>query len=172
MMSTATKRLAVAAVLAAAPVLVGCADDPEPVANPVTPVTTPVAPATPVVPATPATTPAAGGTVGDPEAEGGLAQESLQGKVGQSVTVRGEVAKTLVANAFTLGGDEIGENPVLVVGANMAQVAEGDTVTVTGTVRRFDLPGVERDLGLDFVDNEFTDFADDPIIQATSVTKG
>lgn len=80
------------------------------------------------------------------------------------------MATKVGANAFTLGGDEIGENPVLVVSATAPQVDEGDTVTVTGKVIRFSVPGVEADLDLDIVDNEFSDFDGDPALQATAVT--
>lgn len=146
------QRLAVVAAVAGTTALTGCADDATPSAEPV--VGAPAAP-----------------TVGERDAEGGLAQESIEDRIGQTVSVRGEVAEQIAPNAFTLGGDEIGDNPVLVVGKTPVQVADGDTVSVTGPVLRFQLAGAEDAFDLDLVDNEFTDFTNDPYIQATTVTK-
>lgn len=105
------------------------------------------------------------------EGQGGAAQESLVGRVGQQVELVGEVATIIAPNAFTLGGDEIGENPILVVGAAIPKgMAEGDQVRVSGIVKIFQVPGYEEDLDLDLVDQEFEDFDGDPAIQAQSVT--
>jgi hypothetical protein len=106
------------------------------------------------------------------EGAGGAAQESLEGQFGQQVQLTGEVAEIIPPNAFTLGGDAIGENPVLVVGADVpAGLAAGDRVQVSGTVKQFQVPGYEADLDLDLVDQEFEDFDGDPAIQADSVTR-
>lgn len=43
-------------------------------------------------------------------------------------------------------------------------------MSVTGEVIRFSVPGVEADLDLDIVDDEFGDFDGDPALQATAVT--
>lgn len=103
------------------------------------------------------------------EGEGGAAQDELE--VGQDVSLTGEVAEVLSPEAFTVGGDEIGENPILVVGANVpADLAEGDTADISGTVVLFTVPGYEEDLDLDLIDQEFEDFDGDPAIQAESVT--
>ena len=53
------------------------------------------------------------------QGQGGVAQENLEGRLGQQVRVTGEVATIISPNAFTIGGEEIGENPILVVGANL-----------------------------------------------------
>ncbi|MBY3552614.1 hypothetical protein [Modestobacter lapidis] len=69
-----------------------------------------------------------------------------------------------------MGGEEIGENPILVVAADVPALAEGDEVTVAGTVAEFQVAGFQEDLDLDLIDNEFEDFDGDPAIAATSVT--
>lgn len=99
------------------------------------------------------------------------AQDELEDlAIGETVTVNGEVSEVLDPTAFTVGGEEIGENPILVVGASVPTLAEGDEVQVAGTVTEFDVVGFEEDLDLDLVDDEFEDFDGDPAIAATSVT--
>ena len=99
------------------------------------------------------------------------AQDELEElALGETVTVNGEVSEVIGANAFTIGGEEIGDNPILVVSAQVPTLAEGDVVAVAGTVVEFQVLGFEEDLDLDLIDNEFEDFDGDPAIQATSVT--
>lgn len=99
------------------------------------------------------------------------AQDELEElAVGETVTVSGEVSEVIDATAFTVGGAEIGENPILVVGADVPTLEDGDEVEVAGTVAEFQVAGFEEDLDLDLIDNEFEDFDGDPAIQATSVT--
>src|SRR5918997_5217839 len=106
------------------------------------------------------------------QGQGGAAQKSLEGRLGQQVQVTGEVATIIAPHALTIGGDDIGENPILVVGANMpAGLTQGETVRVSGTVKEFQVPGYEQDLDLDLIDQEFEDFDGDPAIQANSVTR-
>lgn len=109
--------------------------------------------------------PADTGAVEEP-AQDELAELAL----GETVTVNGEVSEIIWPNAFTVGGEEIGENPILVVGAQVPTLEEGAEVQVAGTVVEFQVLGSEEDLDLDLVDNEFEDFDGDPAIQATSVT--
>ncbi|HEX2298132.1 MAG TPA: hypothetical protein VHH34_06390 [Pseudonocardiaceae bacterium] len=106
------------------------------------------------------------------QGQGGAAQESIEDRLGQQVQLTGEVGEIISVNAFTLGGDEIGENPVLVVGADVPPaLAAGERVQVDGTVKEFRVAGYETDLDLDLVDQEFEDFDGDPAIQADSVTR-
>ena len=155
-------RTAAPTVAAATLLLTACAGE-QPAAQ---------APAVPIPPTV--STPSAAAEqpgVGE-QGQGGAAQESIADRVGQQVEVTGEVAQVISANAFTIGGDEIGENPILVVGANVpAGLATGDTARVTGTVKVFEVPGYEQDLDLDLVDQEYEDFDNDPAIEASSVTK-
>ena len=155
-------RTAIAAVAVGALSLTGCATE-QPAA------TAPAVPTPPVVASPPVPTGQPG--VGE-QGEGGAAQEAIQDRVGQSVDLTGEVAEVISANSFTIGGDEIGENPILVVGANVpAGLAAGQTVRVAGTVVVFQVAGYERDLDLDLIDQEYEDFDNDPAIEASSVTK-
>ena len=48
-------------------------------------------------------------------------------------------------------------------------VDAGESVRVDGQVVRFSVTGVEEDLDIDIVDNEFEDFDGDPVVQATSI---
>lgn len=110
-----------------------------------------------------------GGTGIGESADGGAADSSLDGKVGQEVSFMAEVEKMIPPNALTVGGEEIGENPILVVGADLPQDVEvGDSVQVRGTVAKFDLVGFEDELGIDLVDNEFTDYDGGLAIKATT----
>ncbi len=105
------------------------------------------------------------------EGDGGAAAESIAGMLGEDVSFTGEVEDVLPPDAFTVGGDEIGEDPILVVGADLpAGFSDGDTVTIDGTVKTFVVQGYEDDLGLDLSDDEFVDFDGDPAVQASSVT--
>ena len=99
------------------------------------------------------------------------AQDELEElALGETVTVNGEVSEVIGPIAFTVGGEEIGDNPILVFGAQVPALEEGAEVQVAGTVVEFQVLGYEEDLDLDLVDNEFEDFDGDPAIQATSVT--
>lgn len=86
------------------------------------------------------------------------------------MTIAGEFATLLGPSAFTVGGDEVGENPVLVVSATAPQVQEGSSVRAVGQMVRFTVPGVEQGLDIDVVDNRFEDVDGDPVVTATSVT--
>jgi hypothetical protein len=108
-------------------------------------------------------------SVGD-TGQGGAAQEAIEDRIGDSVTLNGEVAELVGQNAFTIGGDEIGENPILVVSATNPAVDEGDSVRVQGKVIEFSTTDVESDLEIDIVANEVEDFEGDPAIEASSVT--
>lgn len=106
------------------------------------------------------------------EGQGGAPQGSLQDRVGQQVELIGEVATIIGPHALTIGGDEIGENPILVVGTSIPKgVAEGEQMRVNGIVKVFQVPGYEQDLDLDLVDQELEDFDGDPAIQAESVAR-
>ena len=106
--------------------------------------------------------------------------------LGQTVTVSGEVDQVLGPRAFTIGGDDfIGEDELLVVGANdLPQLigrselpgrpagellAADDVVQVTGPVRRFDLAAVEREIGFDLDDGLFAEWAGRPAVVARTV---
>lgn len=105
--------------------------------------------------------------------------------IGSTVVVSGEIsdvvgeedeaitARTGATTGFVLGDDE----EVLVLGTRIPQLAalrgnenlaEGDVVQVTGTVREFDRPALEEDLG-GFDDEAFSVFGDRPVLMASAV---
>ena len=89
-------------------------------------------------------------------------------------------AETITAATRTPTGFVIGEDDqrVLVVGANMPQlavlrgnedIAQGDVVQVSGTVRDFQIAEIEDELGADLADEQFEEFEDRPAIVASDV---
>lgn len=100
---------------------------------------------------------------------------------GRSVTVTGPVEEILGPRSFTISDADpfVSENlPVvssreLMNGANEQHAAsdfDGREVQVTGTVHQFNLAAFEDQLGVDLVDNAWTDWAGQPAIVATSIT--
>lgn len=57
--------------------------------------------------------------------------------LGQTVTVTATVTAVLGSTSFVLGGDQYGDESLLVVSAQDMTVGSGDQVRVTGTVERF-----------------------------------
>lgn len=157
---TRTRNLLAAAAIAVVP-LAGCSDE-----SPAEPLPTAEESVESPAPSEDEGSPG----VGD-EGDGGAAQQSLEDKVGEDVSFTGEVETVINADAFTVGGDEVGEDPLLVVGADLPpSFSEGDTAMIEGTVQYFVVQGFEEDLSLDLQDDQFTDFDGDPAVSATSVT--
>lgn len=90
---------------------------------------------------------------------------------GETVEISAQVAEVVSAEVFTLAGDEPGIRPLLVAHEEpVAGVAEGDPVTVSGTVHRtFDITNVEEEVSVDLDDALFEDFEAEPYIEATDV---
>jgi hypothetical protein len=121
------------------------------------------------------------GVAEEPLAEEGVAEGDALGFdevgadtesfVGQEVTVSAEVNEQLSENAFTIAGEDSALEPLLVVSATGPMtIVEGDAVQVSGTVMQaFDLPTVEQELGVDLQDDLFTEFEQQPYIQASAV---
>ena len=90
-----------------------------------------------------------------PEAERGVTREDVTRRgdelVGRMVTVSGVVNDTYGSGAAEIAGEGsfFDGAPVLVVGRNLPSAAAGARIEVTGTVRRFDLPELEREVGGD-----------------------
>ncbi|ELS50861.1 hypothetical protein [Streptomyces viridochromogenes] len=91
--------------------------------------------------------------------------------LGEKVTVSADVNEVINRNAFTIAGTPGSDaDELLIVSADTADLNEGQTVQVTGTVReRFDVVGVADDLGVDWNDDLFTDWDDKHYIVASSV---
>ena len=101
--------------------------------------------------------------------------------VAQTVTLEGEIERTLSTRMFvldqkgTIVGDEIlviTENPVPqeAEGATVNPFNEADQVTVTGTVNRLLIEEIERDLAIDLDQQTKDEFANRPVITASDVT--
>jgi hypothetical protein len=96
---------------------------------------------------------------------------------GRTISVRSDVEKVLSANAFTLDEDAVFKGPdvlVLVPRGVASGLRENEKVTVTGTVRRWVVAELDRDL--DFFDDgkivnteTKVDWDTRPVIVATSV---
>ena len=91
--------------------------------------------------------------------------------IGQTVTVGGEVNRMLGTNALVLEDDDfIGDDEVLVVGANQLPAGQAnEVVLVTGTVSNFNMADAESQLGIDLDNNLFTDWDGRPAIVARSI---
>ncbi len=92
---------------------------------------------------------------------------------GRQVTVSGRVTEVIRPRAFRFSGEDVDAAPLLVVSTQETNVATGQVVRVTGTVRRFDVEAFIRDLrdlGVDFNAPEFREFAGRPVMVAESVT--
>lgn len=89
--------------------------------------------------------------------------------VGRDVTISGEVGTKLAPSGFLLTGSALGDEPVLVVAPKQPAVNVGDQVTVTGTVRNFDVITFRRDLDEPMDDVTYAPYAGQPAIMATTV---
>ncbi|WP_300011615.1 hypothetical protein [Pseudonocardia sp.] len=93
---------------------------------------------------------------------------------GRTIRVNGTVADTVADSALVLasgdGASGDGADSVLVVHQPDVDPAEGSDIGVVGVVRpSFDLPAVETELGVDYDEDLFATFADEPYLLATTV---
>jgi hypothetical protein len=123
------------------------------------------------------------GTATVPASVGATAGEIADdpdGFIGRWVSLGGEISRVVSPTAFLLGGDDfVGDDELLVVGANIpavqekalerGPVAEDDIVGVIGPVREFELAAVERDLGTDLDDATFEPYEGRPFVLAQDV---
>lgn len=88
--------------------------------------------------------------------------------VGEEVTVSAEVTEVLTPTSFELGGADWGDDSLLVVSATEApDLAEGQVVQVTGTVREFVYADYEAyGLGEEEV---YDPYGDEEFLEASSV---
>ncbi|CAA9325653.1 MAG: hypothetical protein AVDCRST_MAG40-1679, partial [uncultured Gemmatimonadaceae bacterium] len=90
------------------------------------------------------------------------------------VAVRGAVDAIIDPRSITLGevGGDRTVQPVgtlLVVNRGLLSSRAGDSLRVIGRVRRFRVTDVEREIGADLSDTDFTPWADRPVLVATAV---
>lgn len=112
------------------------------------------------------------------ENEGAGVGEDPPELVGQTVTVSGEVTRTVDTRGFVLSGEngenfeqfgpEIGEG-ILVVSASDPGVTEGDVVQVVGTVQQFMMSDFEDELGIDLDDDLYGEFEGQIALMADSI---
>ena len=87
--------------------------------------------------------------------------------LGREVTVSGTIVQVFNPNAFLIGE---GDLTTLVTRSDTGLTLQQGTVAqVTGTVGRFALVDVERDLDADFADEDFVEFERAPYIAAENV---
>ncbi len=93
-------------------------------------------------------------------------------ELGETVTVRGEVAKVVGPLSFEMAGPD-GQGLVLVVAAlktTPPSFDEGDELTVTGTVLEFDEDELAEAFAVDLDRDTHRRYDDDPVLVATKVT--
>ncbi|HEV2071758.1 MAG TPA: hypothetical protein VGR26_18390 [Acidimicrobiales bacterium] len=112
---------------------------------------------------------------GDAAVDGGAIED--EELIGQTVTVSGEVTRTVDVNGFVMSSDDedlaaldsqIGDG-ILVVSASDPGVSQGDVVQVVGTVREFVIADFESELGIDLDDNLYLEFEDQVALTARSI---
>lgn len=90
--------------------------------------------------------------------------------IGKTVTVSGEVDQILGPKAFIIEGEQLFNDPkVLVVNASEAPIIEDTLVQVTGTVREFVGSEIERKFDLDLAQEFEVEFRDKPMLIATAI---
>ena len=89
----------------------------------------------------------------------------------QGQTLTGEVDHLLAPASFTIQ-ERVGTREMLVINATgePVTIAEDSRVRVTGNVEVFDLVEAESMTGQDFDEVKFHEFADQPVLMATSIT--
>lgn len=174
-MTRAPRRTLTAAALAATVAifpLAACSDSEEPVTEATTVVPAPEEETTTPT-ETETVTPTEEGAAGATELEeGSVSQQQIDDKVGEDVIFMAEVTEVVSPNALTVGGQEDGQEPALIVGADVpADAAVGDTLQVRGTVEEFDILVVEQEIGTDLNDDDFTTYDGMPYILAATALR-
>lgn len=110
---------------------------------------------------------------------GGVAAEEIEGDpseyMGQTVRVEGQIADVYGQNSFTMEGDWLGGNLLVVVpqeaGAGDMTFNQGDDVQVTGDVREYVATDLETEYGVDL--GEVIDYEEqEPVVVAQEVMSG
>lgn len=115
----------------------------------------------------------------DTAQQGAVAAEEIEGDpseyVGQTVRVEGEIAQVFDQNRFTLEGDWLGGNLLVVVPQGVTDAGmtfnEGDNIQVSGMVREYIETDIEEEYGFDpGVEIEYEE--QEPVVVAENVTAG
>lgn len=102
--------------------------------------------------------------------------------LGRTVTVSGEVARVISPRMFVLDreGTVLGDELLIYTTKPLTPQAgrdianpfqDADKVTVTGTVRRFVITDIERDIGMDLETEIEVEYQNEPVIAATDVNQ-
>lgn len=94
--------------------------------------------------------------------------------VGETVVISGEVNRVFSAQAFTVGGEDCGQELLIVSADPIAKVrgtadvplAERDIVQVTGIVQRLDPSTFAEEVGVELPDTVATEFRNEPVVVA------
>lgn len=94
--------------------------------------------------------------------------------VGQTVTIRGDVDEVVGDASFLMDDEQVlGGEEILVINASGEGITlpqgEGSEVQVTGEVKNFVIADIERDYGLDFDPNIYTEYEQKPALIAKSM---
>lgn len=90
--------------------------------------------------------------------------------VGQTVTVSAEVTEVLSPSSFELGGVGYGDESLLVISAERADVRDGEVVKVTGKVEEpFDYHYYSNSYGLNEDSNLYERYGEENFLVADSV---
>lgn len=95
--------------------------------------------------------------------------------VGETVVISGEVNRVFSSRAFTVGGEDFGQDLLIVSADPIANVhgrtanvplAERDIVQVTGIVQRLDPSTFAEEVGVELPDTVATEFENEPVVVA------
>lgn len=90
--------------------------------------------------------------------------------IGKTVTLNGEVEKVISPKAFTIEGDRFFNDPeLLVLNLGGSPIVNDSNIQVTGTVRQFLKPEIEREFGLSLAQELAAQFRDKSVLFATAV---
>ena len=100
--------------------------------------------------------------------------EDFDNFIGQTVVVTGAVDRVINESAFTLRDEDAvdldGQQFILVIAGTgegfTFPYTEGESVTVTGTIRTFEMDGLEEELGYTFDRETLAEYQDMPVIIA------
>ncbi len=91
--------------------------------------------------------------------------------IGKTVTVSGEVEEVISPQAFIIEGDRFFNDPeLLVLNLSGSPIVNDSNIQVTGTVRQFLKPEIERDFGLNLAPELAAKFTDKLVLVATALT--
>lgn len=98
---------------------------------------------------------------------------------GDAVTLTGNVATVIDSRAITVTGPGVINDTVLVIsrqplvpvggGLDQTFYKEGTRISLSGEARRFDLTEMEKELGVNLVDEEYAQWEGKPVIIAESI---